>query len=80
MFDIRIGTVIPADKAPEMMAQLNPTGFESYELDFNGRLPRMFEGMEEHAKAVLNAADGSDRSRTALSSSVRHLRHVEASR
>ena len=58
MFDIRIGTIIPADKAPEMIRQLNPKGFESYELDFNGRLPRMFEGMEEHAARVLEAADG----------------------
>lgn len=58
MFDIKIGTLIPADAAPAMMPELNKKGFESYELDFNGRLPRMFEGLEEHAARVLEAAEG----------------------
>ena len=58
MFDIKIGTVIPADSARTVIPQLNRKGFESYELDFNGRLPRMFSGMEDHAKAVLEAAEG----------------------
>ena len=56
MFDIRIGTLIPADKAGEMIPMLNEKGFESYELSFNGCLPAMFDGMEAHAAAVLEAA------------------------
>ena len=35
MFDIKIGTLIPAEKTAAMIPQLNPKGFESYELDFN---------------------------------------------
>ena len=58
MFDIRIGTIIPADAAPAMMRELNKKGFESYELDFNGKLPRLFDGMEKLAQEILDAADG----------------------
>lgn len=36
MFDIRIGTIIPAAKAEGMIPQLVKLGFESFELDFNG--------------------------------------------
>lgn len=36
MFDITIGTMIPAVSAITMIPQLNELGFESYELDFNG--------------------------------------------
>ena len=35
MFDILVGTLIPANVAVSMMKQLNPKGFESYELDFS---------------------------------------------
>lgn len=58
MFDIRIGTIIPADAAPAMMRELDKKGFESYELDFNGKLPRLFDGIESLAQEVLDAADG----------------------
>ena len=34
MFDIRIGTLIPAEHALSMIPQLNPHGFESYQLNF----------------------------------------------
>ena len=34
MFDILIGTLIPAYGAVSMIKQLNPKGFESYELNF----------------------------------------------
>ena len=32
MFDIRIGTILPADKALEMLPMLAPLKFEGYEL------------------------------------------------
>ena len=35
MFDIKIGTLIPAESALTMIPQLNAVGFESYELNFN---------------------------------------------
>ncbi len=34
MFDILIGTLIPVRRAAEMIPQLEPKGFESFELDF----------------------------------------------
>ena len=34
MFDIKIGTMIPGMKADSMIPQLNPKGFETYELHF----------------------------------------------
>lgn len=39
MFDIAIGTLIPAHDAPAMIPQLNPHGFETYELNFSKKRP-----------------------------------------
>ena len=36
MFDIKIGTIIPVRKAAKMISQLEPKGFECFELDFFG--------------------------------------------
>ncbi len=57
MFDIKIGTIVPVKHAIAMMPQLNPHGFESYEIQFEGWSS---EGVDfkEHAKAVLEAAEG----------------------
>ena len=59
MFDIKIGTVIPATAASTMMPQLNAKGFESYELDFNGTLQTILPGMKEHAAKINEAKGGS---------------------
>ena len=54
MFDILVGTGIPAKDAVSMIKQLNPKGFESYELIFN-HWPH--EDIKEFAKKV-NEAKG----------------------
>ena len=56
MFDIKIGTMIPGMKASSMIPQLNPKGFESYELHFENWDCDM--DYSEHAKRVLDAAEG----------------------
>ena len=56
MFDIKIGTLIPAESALTMIPKLNAVGFESYELNFNdcGALG----DLSEYAKKVLDVLDG----------------------
>ncbi len=62
MFDILVGTLIPAEAAVTMIPQLNIKGFESYELNF----PVVFsEDIKEYAKKINEAKDG--RSISALS-------------
>ncbi|MCI8387374.1 MAG: sugar phosphate isomerase/epimerase [Clostridiales bacterium] len=56
MFDIKIGTMIPGMSADKMIPQLNPKGFESYELHFENWNCEM--DYNEHSKRVLDAADG----------------------
>lgn len=56
MFDIKIGTIIPGMKADRMIPQLNPKGFESYELHFENWDCDM--DYAEHSKRVLDAAEG----------------------
>ena len=60
MFDIHIGTLIPAEHAPEMIAQLNPLGFECYELTFSGKHPGAYAAgeLEKLAERTLRALDG----------------------
>jgi len=55
MFDIRIGTLIPADKAVSMIRQLNPKGFESYQLNFYKSVQTL--DFNEYARAVREAAE-----------------------
>ncbi|MGN1451212.1 MAG: sugar phosphate isomerase/epimerase family protein [Eubacteriales bacterium] len=57
MFDIEIGTLIPAAQAPAMIPQLNPKGFECYELDFNGIVPENFD-FQRYAEELLPVLDG----------------------
>ncbi len=57
MFDILIGTVIEADAAVTAIPKLNPMGFESYELDFNGTNPAEFD-FDEYAEKIKNVLDG----------------------
>ena len=56
MFDIRIGTILPAEHAVEMMPLLRPIGFEGYELTCGS----VYRGADiaESAKRVLDAAEG----------------------
>ena len=57
MFDIKIGTLIPAESALTMIPQLNAVGFESYELNFNDccALANGSEGvLKEYGKRVLD--------------------------
>lgn len=56
MFDISIGTMIPYDQAAKMIPQLNPFGFESYELDMNSSDPSKvdFEALAEALNLVLD--------------------------
>ena len=61
MFDIKIGTLIPAESALTMIPQLNAVGFESYELNFNDccALANGSEGvLKEYGKRVLDVLDG----------------------
>ena len=46
MFDIKIGTIIPARKAAKMIPQLEPKGFECFELDFFGENPTQLDWSE----------------------------------
>ena len=57
MFDIKIGTLIPAEKAAAMIPQLNPKGFESYELDFNSWDIDEVD-LKEHAAKIRDSLDG----------------------
>ena len=52
MFDIRIGTLIPVERAAAMIPQLNPKGFESYQLNFEFVKPSKFD-FDACADAVL---------------------------
>ncbi len=56
MFDIKIGTLIPGTIAEELLPQLNPCGFETYELNFGIGPSR--QDLTEHAKKVLDLLDG----------------------
>ena len=49
MFDILVGTIIPAQSAASMIEQLNPHGFECYELNFPSEFP---ENIIEYAKKI----------------------------
>ena len=57
MFDISIGTMIPAMGAETIIPQLNAKGFESYTLDFNCTDPETFD-FEGYAEKVLPVLDG----------------------
>ena len=57
MFDILIGTLLPAQFAVPMISQLNPKGFECYELVFSG-YPGDFAQLSEYAKQVKEVLDG----------------------
>lgn len=52
MFDILVGTLIPAASAASMIGQLNPKGFESYELNFDGNLSK---NIHEYAPKINEA-------------------------
>ena len=43
MFDISIGTIIPVRKAAAMIPQLEPKGFECFEIDFFGENPTQLD-------------------------------------
>ena len=58
MFDIKIGTLIPATAAPSMIRQLSPKGFECFALDFNGVAGQILPRAEEHAKEVTEVLEG----------------------
>ena len=57
MFDIRIGTLIPGELAAAMIPQLNPKGFESYELDFGFMNAPSFD-FDVYAESILSVLDG----------------------
>lgn len=57
MFDISIGTIIPARAAHAMIPQLNAQGFESYELDFNGEEPAK-KDLKAYAESLLPLLEG----------------------
>lgn len=56
MFDILIGTLIPAHDAVSIIKQLNPKGFECYELNFTDSIEELYS-LEEYSKRVLEAAE-----------------------
>lgn len=56
MFDILIGTIIPAGKSVKLIEQLNPKGFECYEIDFTNIDD--FGNLKERAKEISDALDG----------------------
>ena len=56
MFDILIGTLIPAGVSVPMIKQLNQRGFECYELNFTS--DEQFQNIEELAKEVNDALEG----------------------
>ena len=57
MFDISIGTLIPANRAAAMIPQLNPKGFESYQLDFGFLKTPEFD-FDAYADSILSVLDG----------------------
>ena len=57
MFDISIGTLIPALDAAKMIPQLNPQGFECYALDFNATDPSKID-FDALAAEILPVLDG----------------------
>ena len=57
MFDITIGTLIPALSAATMIPQLNEKGFECYALDFNGTNPAAMD-FDALAEQILPVLDG----------------------
>ena len=57
MFDILIGTLIPAHEAVQIIKQLNPKGFESYELNFSDNPEDLF-AIDEYSKKVMDALEG----------------------
>ncbi len=57
MFDIQIGTLIPARHAAAMIPQLNPKGFECYALDCNGGWVGRTD-WSEYSESVLSVLDG----------------------
>ena len=57
MFDITIGTLIPARSAKTMIPQLNEKGFECYALDFNGTDPADMD-FDRIAEELLPVLDG----------------------
>ena len=57
MFDITIGTLIPARSAATMIPQLNEKGFECYALDFNGTNPAEMD-FDALAAEILPVLDG----------------------
>ncbi len=57
MFDITIGTLIPAMAAKTMIPQLNEKGFECYALDFNGTTPAEID-FDRLAEEILPVLDG----------------------
>ena len=57
MFDITIGTLIPALSAAKMIPQLNDKGFECYALDFNGTNPADMD-FDALAAEILPVLDG----------------------
>ena len=58
MFDIRIGSYVPAVHAHTMIPQLNPLGYESYALNFNRVAPEILPHIGEHARAIVDVLDG----------------------
>lgn len=56
MFDIKIGTIIPARFASAMIPKLNPYGFETYELDFKEEVNTC--DMKELSKRIADGLDG----------------------
>lgn len=57
MFDIKIGTLIPAEHALKMIPQLNPLGFESYELNF-GSAESANTDLNEFSKQINEVLEG----------------------
>ncbi len=57
MFDISIGTLIPALSAKALIPQLNQKGFESYELNIDEIDPRTFD-FDAFADEILPLLDG----------------------
>ena len=57
MFDILIGTLIPAHPAVSMIKQLNVKGFESYELNFTENSEDLYS-VEEYAKKISDVLEG----------------------
>lgn len=65
MFDIMVGTLIPAISAETMIPQLNQKGYECYELDFK-RFDEPFHNMDEYAKKIKDVLESRKISSIAL--------------